>query len=184
YARQLRSLGRPREARAAYEKAVGCAGLKDRPDVRAQVWFDLGVLCEEAEDWQRAEQSFREVADVLDNPGAILAQGPYSRDEINAQAAETCERLGRAWLKAGHPDRAVEAFEKARQKDPGRATRLAYNLAQVYAEQGELEEALGRLGEYLRTQPQGTEGYELKIDLQRRLGRAGRVLPDLEAAAE
>src|SRR5262249_21209169 len=36
---------------------------------------------------------------------------------------------------------------------------------------------------YLRTQPQGTEGYELKADVQRRMGRSNDVLPDLEKAS-
>ena len=84
---------------------------------------------------------------------------------------------------AGRTDQAVAAFQQAQKKDPARAARLSYNLAEVYAGQGKSREALERLDEYLQTQPQGVEGYELKIKLQRKLGRDGAVVPDLEIAS-
>src|SRR5262252_2936054 len=37
YARQLRSLDREKEARAALEKAVACAALKERPDLHLSI---------------------------------------------------------------------------------------------------------------------------------------------------
>jgi tetratricopeptide (TPR) repeat protein len=183
YARQLRSRGETREARAVLERLADRPTLKDHLDVKAQVFFDLGVLYEAACKWAAAEKSFRTVAEVLDKPEAMLEQGPFNRDEIETQAAETWERLGRVCLKAGHPEQAVAAFEKAQKHDAMRAPRLAYNLAEVLESAGRLEEALARVEEYLRTQPQGTEGYELKIKLQRRLGREGDVVPDLETAS-
>jgi tetratricopeptide (TPR) repeat protein len=183
YARQLRALDRPTEALAVLRKTAATPGLKERPDLRAQVCFDLGVLHEAGRNWDEAERSFRTVADILEHPEALLEQGPNSRDEINTQAADTYERLGRICLKAGHPDRAVKAFRQGQEKDPTRAARLAYNLAEVYARQGQLREALASVEQYLGTQPQGTEAYELKITLQRKLGRSDDVVPDLEAAA-
>ena len=36
---------------------------------------------------------------------------------------------------------------------------------------------------YLQTQPQGMEGYEMKLSLQRKLGRDADILPDLETAS-
>src|SRR5205085_1129637 len=49
--------------------------------------------------------------------------------------------------------------------------------------QGKHREALARIDEYLRTQPQGTEAYELKINLQRKLKRQADIVPDLQAAS-
>ncbi len=182
YARQLRGRGQAQEARAVLERLAGRPILKDHLDVKAQVFFDLGQSYEAAGEWAMAEKSFRTVTEVLDNPEAMLEQGAFNRDEIATQAAETWERLGRVCLKAGHAEQAVEAFEKAQKHDPLRAARLGYNLAEVLVNAGRPAEALARLEEYLRTQPQGTDGYELKIKVQRQLGRDGDVLRDLEAA--
>jgi tetratricopeptide (TPR) repeat protein len=183
YARHLRNLDRPREARDVLAKAAGLPGLKERPDLRAQVCFDLAVLHEGAGEWAEAERRLEEVADILDHPAALIEQGPYSREDVIAQAAETLERLGRVGLKAGHPDKAVAAFRRAQEKDPSRAARLSLNLAHVFEQQGKLREALESAEAYLRTRPQGTEGYELRAALQRKAGREADVLPALSAAA-
>lgn len=182
-ARQLRALNRGAEAVAALRRGVACAGLKDRPDLKAQMYFDLGILHEQAQEFKEAEGAFRQVAAVLDNPQALMEVGAFSREEIDAQAAETYERLGRACLKLGHPDQAVKDFVQAQKRDPGRAPRLAYNLADVYRGQGKLTEALASLDTYLASQPQGTEAYEKKIAILRELGRDAEVLPALQRAA-
>jgi tetratricopeptide (TPR) repeat protein len=184
YARQLRLHDKPKEALAVLRRLVALPKLRKRPDVKGQVLFDVGVLQEKAGDCAGAEASFRALADILDKPAVLMELSPYTREEIDAQAAETLERLGRLYLKTKEPDKAIAAFERAGKKDPARAARLAFNLAQVYASQGKKGQALERLDEYLRTQPQGMEGYELKVDLLRQLGRPGKVVPELEAAAE
>jgi tetratricopeptide (TPR) repeat protein len=184
YARQLRRLDRRAEALKVLQRTTFCPGLKERPDQRAQVWFDLGVLHEQAENYKQAERCFLEVVGILDNPVPLVELGAGTREEIANQAAETCERLGRICLKAGSPTRAIAAFRQAQKKDPARAARLAYNLAQVLEGQGKHRLALTQLEEYLRTQPSETEGYELKIRLQRKLGRQADVLPQLQAASD
>ncbi len=171
YARQLKAAGRDADAVDALKQGVRCPGLKDRPDRRLQMYHDLGVLLEAAQDFAGAEAAFREVAQALDNPAPLLEAGAYSRDEIVEQAAEVHERVGRVCLRGGSHDRAVAAFEEAGRKDPRRAARLAFNLAQVFADRGDWPKALARVNEYLATQPQGTEGYELMAEALRRLGR-------------
>ncbi len=42
---------------------------------------------------------------------------------------------------------------------------------------------MANLNEFLRTQPQGMDGYEMKITLLKQLDRAGDVVPEMEAAA-
>src|SRR5262249_57265768 len=66
YARQLRGQGRTKDALAAFEKASRCPALKDRPDVHAQIAFDLGVLQEEAGNFTAAEKALRQVVELLD----------------------------------------------------------------------------------------------------------------------
>jgi len=183
YARQLRSLDRRKDAIAVLRRTARCRGLKERPDLRAQIWFDLGVLSEQASDWKHAEKAFRTVVEILEKPATLIELGAYTKEEIGAQTAETYERLGRMCLKAGAPDRAIAAFQAAQKKDPIRAPRLAFNLAQVFEGQGKFREALERVDDYLRTQPQGMEAYEAKITLQRKLGRAVDIVPDLETAS-
>src|SRR5262249_38794287 len=154
---------RPQEAAAAFERALACPRLKEHPDVRVQIAFDLGVLQEGQSDFDRAEAAFLEAVKVLDNPAVLMDSGDFSREEIDGQAAEICERLGRACLRAGRHDKAREYFVKARdkvkEKDPARAKRLAYNLAELYLAREEWKPALEALDEYLETLPQGTEAY-------------------------
>jgi tetratricopeptide (TPR) repeat protein len=181
YARQLRGLDRPKEAVAVLTRVAAVPALKEQSELCLQVHCDLGVLHEEAGDWVRAEAAFRETANLLEQPG-LAELGTYTPEEIAGQAADTYERLGRICLKAGHADRAVTAFEQARKKDPVRAARLALNLAEVHLDQGQPRQALERINDYLRTEPQGMEGYELKIQILKRLKRAADVVPELAAA--
>jgi tetratricopeptide (TPR) repeat protein len=183
YARQLRRRGDVRLARTVLERAAAGPNLAEHLELKAQIFFDLGVIYEDAGEWALAEKSLRRVAEVVDNPAALMEQGAYNRDEIDARAAETYERLGRICLRAGQTARAIEAFGVAQKRDPLRAPRLSFNLAEVYQRDGRHAEALARVEEYLRSQPQGTEGYELRIKLQRQLGRDADVIPALETAA-
>jgi tetratricopeptide (TPR) repeat protein len=183
YGRQLRAVNKVKEAIAVLRRTAALPELKERPDVRLQVCLELGAVCETAGDLKGAESAFHDATTVFDRPEALVEQGPYTREEIDGQAAETYERLGRLCLLAGRTDQAVAAFQQAQKKDPARAARLSYNLAEVYAGQGKARKALERLEEYLQTQPQGVEGYELKITLQRKLGRDAAVVPELETAS-
>jgi tetratricopeptide (TPR) repeat protein len=183
FSRKLRGRGEVKEARAVLERAAASGALQEHLELKAQICFDLGMLCEDAGDWTAAEKSLRRVIEVVNNPEVLMEQGAYTRDEIDARAAETYERLGRICLRTGQADRAIEAFTQAQKRDPLRAPRLSFNLAEVLVREGRPAEALGRLEEFLRSQPQGLEGYELKIKLQREVGRGGDVLPELEAAA-
>ncbi len=184
YARQLRVLGRHKEAIDVLMKTAKCPGLKDHLEVRAQVYYDLGLLQEEAGELDMAEKNLREVLVVLDNPAALMEQGPYNRDEIVSQAAETYERLGKLYIKTQKPEKAIEAFQSALRKAPLRSARLALNLAELYVSQGEPNKALAQVEQYLRSQPQGMEGYELRIKLQKQLGREGDILPSLKRSAQ
>lgn len=183
YARQLRVLGRHKEAIEVLTHTADCPRLKEGLEVRAQVFYDLGVLQEEAGALEKAEKALREVLAVLDNPAALMEQGPYNRDEIVAQAAETYERLGKLYLKSKNTDKAIEAFQAAQKKDPLRSARLALNLAEVLVSQGEPGKALAQIEQYLRSQPQGMEGYELRIKLQKELGREADIVKSLEQSA-
>src|SRR5262249_30059842 len=91
--RQLRALDRPSEAIGILEKAADRPGLKERPELRLQINLDLGLLQESAGRLNKAEAGLRQVADVLEHPLALLEQSTYTREEIDAQAAEVHERI-------------------------------------------------------------------------------------------
>jgi tetratricopeptide (TPR) repeat protein len=183
YARQLKVRGRTPEAIAALEKAIACPALKEHPELHVQMVFDLGVLHETSQEFDRAAARFTEVVAILDKPDVLLEQGGMNLDDLTAQAAETCEHLGRVCVRAGQFDKAIAAYRKAQTKDPRREQRLYYNLADLYLGQNKLDLALKNLDEYLKTQPQSVEGYELKITLLKRLNRERDILPALSRAA-
>ena len=107
------------------------------------------------------------------------------QDLLSRVGRKPAERLGRVLLKAGKIDQAVTAFQQGRARRPTRprAPRLSLNLAEVYAKRDQPREALTHLDEFIRSQPQGMDGYEMKIVLLRKLNRAADIVPELEAAA-
>lgn len=183
YARHLRLHGSNADAITVLARAAKSTRLEGRPELAAQVWFDLGQTQHQTRDLAGAIGSFEKLAGLLDNTDAMLESSKLTREEIKTQAAETYERLARLNLEAGKADAAAKAFEEAQKRDPTRAARLALNLAQVYESQNKFREALAQAETYLRTQPQGTEGYELRVTIQRRMGRASDVVPDLEKSS-
>jgi tetratricopeptide (TPR) repeat protein len=187
YGRQLRVHDRPKEAADALRRALDCEGLKEHPDLRAQIAFDLARLQEGLNDFDGAEKAYLEVVKVLDNAAALEENGDVNPDEIDARAAETYERLGRVCLRAGKHDRAkdyfVKARDKAKAKDPAQASRLSYNLAELYMAREEWAPALAALDEYLEALPQGTEAYRAKIKALQKLGRGDEVLAVMEKYA-
>jgi tetratricopeptide (TPR) repeat protein len=187
YGRQLRVQDRTKEAADALQHALDCAGLKGHPDLRMQIAFDLAQFQESLNDFARAEEAYLEVVKILDNPAALTENDDVNPDEIDARAAEMYERLGRVSLRAGKHDRAKDYFVKARDKvkakDPARAKRLSYNLAELYMAREEWAPALAALDEYLETLPQGTEAYRAKIKVLQKLERGNEVVGVMEKYA-
>jgi tetratricopeptide (TPR) repeat protein len=183
-ARQLREQGQVKEAVQALEKGVACPSALESLDVLVQMQFDLGNLQQDAKNYPQAEKAFREVARIMDeHREALLESGPYDPDQLVQQAAKTYERIGEVCVQAGAYDRAVTAFREAQKRDPDSSGRLSYHLAKVYLAQTKPQEALRQLDQYLRTQPQGAEAYELKISVLKKLRRDNEILPALEQAA-
>jgi tetratricopeptide (TPR) repeat protein len=84
--------------------------------------------------------------------------------------------LGLSNWRAGEPKRAVEAFDRALQLDPGhQKSRL--NSSRVLLELGQRKEALKRIEEALSLEPTSSEGLRL-------LGRARYQMVDVDGAIE
>jgi tetratricopeptide (TPR) repeat protein len=183
WARHLRQLDRPKDAAAVLTRLVARPSVKEAPELYAQALSDLGGLREQTGDLAGAEAAFAALAALLDHPAPLLETGAYTKDDLAARAADTWERLGRVCLKADRTEQAVAAFQKAAAREPARAGRLSFNLAEVFAKQGRNADALTRVEEYLRGQPQGMEAYELLIALLAKLNRSAEVVPRLKGAA-
>jgi len=182
--RQHKDQGRPQEALAALERGQACHGIHEQLDTLVQLQFEIGLLHEDAKQYAKAETAFREVLKVMvDKREGLLDLGPFSPEQLDQETAKTWERVGHVCLKAGKHEQAVSAFGQAQKSDPERAGRLSYNLAQVCLEQARPADALRHLDDYLRTQPQGAQAYELKIDILKKLRRDLDIVPALEQAA-
>jgi tetratricopeptide (TPR) repeat protein len=184
YARQLKELGRSKEAIAALERGVVCPSAREQLDLLVQMYFDLGNLQQDGRAFAKAEAAFREVAKIMvEHREALLESGPYEPDQIDQETAKTYERIGEVCVQAGAYDRAIAAYLQAQKRDPERAGRLSYHLAEVYLAQAKPQQALRYLDDFLKTQPQGADAYELKIGILKKLRRENEILPALEQAA-
>ncbi len=182
YAKQLAALGRINEVTEILEKLVKNPASKEKPEMRLQVLRELSLRYEQASNWEKSEEKAKEIASLLDMPLAEevfeLAEGSFKKLK-----AENFEMLGRLVLKRQDTKAAIDYYLKAQKLDNIRSGRLGFNLAQVYASEGKNEEALIRVDEFLLTQPLGTEAYELKILLQKKMNRNKDVVPELETAS-
>jgi tetratricopeptide (TPR) repeat protein len=181
-ARLLRSRNQFPEACDVLLTGLKSPRLAERPDLHQQMEFDLGILYEHLEQYENAAAAFGRAAAVLDHPDDAL-EAHVSAEELQLRSAEIHERVGRNFLEAHQYEQAVAEFRQAQEKYPPGAGRLSFNVAQVYLRQDKLAEALAALDGYLRMLPQGTEAYELKIDVLQKLRRESEIVPWLEQAA-
>ncbi len=173
------------DARQAYEKGLKAAGLLDeRPELAQQMYFDLGAIHEAEERYAAAADAYTRAAQLLDHPDVIAEHAGVGKDLVVQRTAEMYERIGDLYRKAKQYDRAAAAYHKAQERVPARASRLHYNLAQVWLEKGDDLKALAYLDTYLDGQPLGTDAYDLKITVLRRLHREADIVPWLEKAAK
>jgi tetratricopeptide (TPR) repeat protein len=180
YAKQLKNRGELKAARTALTRAVGCKGLAERLDLRLQLLYDLGLLCEETQALDQALAALGEVVKILDDPQPLLDLGGINQAELRDQAASTYERMINLCIGAKQYDRALALFAEGRAKYPVLSRRLNYNLAKVHLSQGKPAEALEYLDAYLQGQPRGAEAYELRGTILKQLHREHEILPALE----
>jgi tetratricopeptide (TPR) repeat protein len=187
YSRLLKAQNQTRECLAALTRGITCPCLRDMPELKMQMSFDLGVLCEDLKNDDQALAAFQRVVEILENPEPLLDEGTMTRADIDSQACDLYERMAKLCLRGKKFDQATHYFVKARERSqetqPGRAKRLCFNLAQVLNAKGDLAGALVPLDEYLRSQPSDLEPYRLLIEILGKLDRKKDVVPSLEAYA-
>src|SRR5207244_1441606 len=100
YGRQLRARGKIKEAQAAFRLALECPGSAERLDLRLQLQYDIGALCEESEQCDQALAAFGEVVKGLESAQAPAELDSLSQQDIRQQAASTIERMIKLCLEA------------------------------------------------------------------------------------
>lgn len=182
--RQLKSQAKLDQAAAAYDRAVASKNLADRPDLRAQYLYELGVLREELGQVDLAVAAFLEVVAILDHPFALLELGALSRREIEEEAASTYERAIRLCIDAKKFERARNIYDGAVKKYPVLGPRLDLSVARIQLAENKPEAALVYLDRYLKPRPQGIDAYELKVQALEKLGRSREALAWLKQCVQ
>jgi tetratricopeptide (TPR) repeat protein len=184
YASELHDRGQTDQALTVLMAAAGHPKLAQDSLTSAQVHFLLAELWADQQLYAKAAQALRAAAQALESlqaGGGVPPGAP--RQQLEEELARTYEKLGQMELRAENFDSAVEAFRKAQELVPARASRLHYNLAEVHLAQGRPQAALAALQEYLATSPGGSEPYELLVTLLTQLHRSKEIIPALEQAS-
>ena len=144
YACEPHERGTEEDAVAALRRAVAMPSPQGATRaLLAQMYYDLGVLHEEAQDATGPSMPTSRC------PGSLGSHGPPATSRRAEPSRKEPRRRSRGQggrdLRTDGPglppgarstDQAVAAFSEARKSGPDRAGRLNYNLAQVYLRQG------------------------------------------------
>jgi tetratricopeptide (TPR) repeat protein len=192
-ARLLHDAGELKEAVAAAKLAAESPELADRPDKALAVYRDLAKLLDATGEPAAAADVLRKAVDLLTvRRKVVAASGLFTAKEIDAELADTHERLGKVLVKAAKFDAAADAYraahalyaDRARANDPGSAARLDWNLSGADAARGDAAAALRHLEAFLKLRPQALEPYERLAAVLRQAGRGGEVVPALRRYAD
>ncbi len=182
--RQYKHMGHIEDAAGAFDRVLASHGLDDRPDLRSQYAFTLGRLREELGQCDQAVAAYLQVVKVLDQPYQLLETTGLTRDEIAEQAADTYERMIRTCVAGKEYDRAMELYGKAEKKYPKVGPRLDLSFARLSIARKLPDLALRYVDDYLKTQPEALEAYELRIEVLKQLSRQPEIIPWLEQCVE
>jgi tetratricopeptide (TPR) repeat protein len=191
-ARLLFDAGELTEAVTVAKIAAENVNAADRPDQALGVYRDLATLLDKAGDPAAASDALRKAVELLtENRMAVLASGAFTAKEIDAETANTFERLGKLFVKQGKADAAADAFwsahklyaDPAKGNDPNAAARLDWNLSAAYAAKGNPAAALAHLEAFLNLRPVAVEPFERLVALLNQAVRGGEVVPVLQKYA-
>lgn len=190
------SLKVPAKARAALQKARrkmgrgdeagGIAMLERAVEIApsfTEAWNELGTIAYKAGDYVRAEECFRNAleheplayAPLVNLGGALLSQQRYDEAlSFNMMArsmrpddALANSQLGMNYFYKGLMYKAREYLLRAKEADRGHFSYPQLFLAEVYAKQGEIEEARHELEEMLELHPDAPVAMIVRSALDR-----------------
>lgn len=180
YSKQLRRQGQMAEAKKALQKGIKSLQLDEQLELGQQLYFDLAVLLADARDRKQAAKAYEHCAELVKRSLQRGDLQPLREQEVQAQAGELYERIGKLYLDLENLDAAEQAYRQAQHVYPAGSGRCNWNLAQVSLKRGDTSKALEYLDTYLRFQPPELEPYALKIRLLQKSDKKADVLPWLE----
>ena len=190
-ARLLLDAGELTEAVAVAKTAAEIVDPATRPDRAVAIYRDLAALLDTAGDPAAAAVQLRKVVELLTaGRAAVLATGTLTPKEIDADIADSSERLGKVLVAAREPDEAAAAFRVAhalyadplKVNDPNAAARLDWNLSAARAATDPVA-ALAHLESFLKFRPQAVEPYERLASLLTATGRGADAATVLQKYA-
>lgn len=185
-ARLNAAVGEWPEAVAAARLALAGKPLADAPERAVPALRELASVCERGNDLASAEAALVRAAEALtDGRAKVMKAAALTPKEVDADAADALERLGRVRVKRGKFDPAAEAFESAaglyaKVGDTAGTARLAWNLSGALEAKGEPEAALKHLETFLALRPRTAVPYQRFVRLLRAANRDNEVTAELQ----
>ena len=190
-ARMLYEAGELKDAAKYAALAADSPTLADRPDKALAIYRDLATICDAGGDPASAEAALKRALKLFtENRKAVLFSGLYMPKEIDAEVADTHERLGKVLVKQRKFDEAAKAYQAAHDlysekvEDSASAARLNWNLSGALMAKGDSNAALEHLELFLKLRPQAVEPYERFATLMHQTGRGDRVSTRLKSFSD
>ena len=176
--------GKTDDAERLLRRTLEVDRVRDDRLVRLLTTRDLGAVLQATGDSAEAAALFEKVFAALE-----AGDPPLTAEEeaaLLADAGETYETFGEAFLAAEKPELAVRAFGRAADARGGNPAVHSFNLATVFRETGQPAKALEELDKYLAAQLQskGEAAYDMLAELYEELGRGDDLLPRLAELVE
>lgn len=166
-----------------FERALKSPALKKDSVTYVSLMRDLGVLYKSMDRIQESADCLQVVFDAMQNH-AKYGLDARTRKILETDPETDYEKLGQIFLEAGRSELAIDAFKKAAGKGKSLGS-LSYNLARVYLQTKQPENALEELQKYLDQQRQSKErdAYELLASILEQAGKSNELIPRLEDLA-
>jgi len=144
--------------------------------------FELGKLSSKLGRSEQAADAFAKLLEELDEKEANRLSLRDNGLILGDEPADAYLEFGRVFYEAKRYNLAIKAFERGLIYDEEHP-QIPLSLAESLMKTGKNEEALKVIEQFLKRQPQGSEGYELLAKILTTLKREGEITPKLEEAA-
>lgn len=180
YGQMLSEAGKVDEAITAIDQASKVPALRKKDvGLFLEVRTQLAKLYEAKKDPAGVARCLADVMAIVENPGG-QELGELAAAQIERNKIRYYEWYGRALKDSGKTDQAIAVLRRGRDSE-SRGQRLAFPLAEVYAQTGDYPKALAELETFLRTaQPQDVAVLALYEQVLAKQKREAELIPRLE----
>lgn len=164
------------------ERSIGTRSVKAGSKEELLVHRDLGLFHRLNKDFDKASQEYEFVFKRITTDGVEQAV----LDAVLTDPGANFDEFGDTFLKANKPDLALLAYEEASKHREAKPGLHSFNLATVYQQTGQPEQAMKSLQEYFdaKLQSRGRAPYALLETLLKDLKQEGELVSRLEGMLE